>query len=156
MNARLQEEIAQRRPFDSLEQAAYLSMQRTANLLVQGFTELLRPRGLTATQYNVLRILRGASRPLTCSEVGGRMIAHDPDVTRLLDRLEKQGLVRRERSSEDRRVVVTEITAEGRRLVDDLDQPVARLHEEQLGHMGDRKLRTLVSLLGEAREQLPS
>ncbi|MGD2067137.1 MAG: MarR family transcriptional regulator [Gemmatimonadota bacterium] len=156
MNARPKVETARKGPFDSLEQAAYLSMQRTANLLVQGFTELLRPRGLTATQYNVLRILRGAASPLTCSEVGGRMIAHDPDVTRLLDRLEKQGLVRRERSSEDRRVVVTEITAEGKRLTDDLDEPVARLHQEQLGHMGDGKLRTLVSLLSEAREQLAS
>lgn len=155
MTPQLRDEIKQKQPFDSPQQAAYLSVQRTASLLGRGLSKVLRRSGLTPTQYNVLRILRGADRPLTCSEVGERMIALDPDVTRLLDRLEEKGLIQRERSTEDRRVVVSEITGEGREIVDDLDDPVARLHEKQLGHMGEEKLRTLAALLEEAREGAP-
>lgn len=136
----------------SLEQATFLDLLRTANRLSQGVVEVLRPAGLTPTQFNVLRILRGSRRPLTCGEMGERMIARDPDVTRLLDRLDKQGLVTRSRSREDRRVVVTEITEKGLALLEDLDEPVARLHREQLGHLGPEKLRELGLLLGEARE----
>jgi DNA-binding MarR family transcriptional regulator len=154
MDTNLRKEIGQERPFGSLEQEAYLNMQRTANLLVQGVAEVLKPAGLTPTQYNVLRILRGAEEPRTCGEVGERMVTRDPDVTRILDRLESQGLIRRERSAEDRRVVVTEITAKGRDLVDELDGPVARLHAEQLGHMSGNDLRTLNSLLEEARARI--
>ncbi len=154
MPTRLQKEIGQKRPFESSEQEAYLNLQRTANLLVHGMSELLRRSGLTPTQYNVLRILRGASSPLTCGQVGERMVTREPDVTRLLDRLATRDLIRRERSAEDRRVVVVEITGKGREVVDRLDQPVARLHERQLGHMGKERLRTLVALLERAREQL--
>lgn len=134
-----------------LEQATFLDLLRTANRLTQAVVDLLRPAGLTPTQYNVLRILRGSGGPLTCGEIGERMIAHDPDVTRLLDRLQRQGLIRRARSSEDRRVVVTEITAEGLRVLEELDAPVARLHEGQLGHLGADRLRELGSLLEQAR-----
>lgn len=152
MTPQLRDEIKQKRPFDSPQQVAYLSVQRTASVLGRGPSEVLRRSGLTPTQYNVLRILRGADGPLTCSEVGERMIALDPDVTRLLDRLEEKELVRRERSTEDRRVVVSEITEKGREIVDDLDEPVAQLHAKQLGHMGEEKLRTLTALLEEARQ----
>ncbi len=152
MTPQLRDEIKQKRPFDSPQQVAYLNVQRTASVLGRGPSEVLRRSGLTPTQYNVLRILRGADGPLTCSEVGERMIALDPDVTRLLDRLEEKELVRRERSTEDRRVVVSEITEKGREIVDDLDEPVAQLHAKQLGHMGEEKLRTLTALLEEARQ----
>jgi len=154
LTQRLRNEIRQKRPFDSLEQASYLNVQRTANLLVQGMADVLKPAGLTPTQYNVLRILRGAKAPLTCGQVGERMITRDPDVTRILDRMERQGLVRRTRTAEDRRVVVTEITAKGRDALARLDEPVARLHAAQLGHMGEKKLRTLSSLLEEARAKI--
>lgn len=154
MTRQLRDEIKQKRPFTSPQQAAYLSVQRTASVLGRGLSQVLRRSGLTATQYNVLRILRGADGPLTCSEVGERMIALDPDVTRLLDRLEEKELIRRERSEVDRRVVVSEITEAGRELVDDLDEPVARVHEEQLGHMGEEELGTLTALLEEARQDV--
>jgi len=152
MTSRLRQEIKQKQPFESPEQLAYLNVQRTASVLGRGLSEVLRRSGVTRTQYNALRILRGADGPLTCSEVGERMIARDPDVTRLLDRLEEKELVRRERSTEDRRVVVSEITEAGRELVDDLDEPVARVHEKQLGHLSEEKLGTLAALLEEARE----
>lgn len=151
MTSKLRDEIKQERPFGSPEQLAYLNVQRTASVLGRGLSEVLRRSGVTRTQYNALRILRGADGPLTCSEVGERMITRDPDVTRLLDRLEEKELVQRERSAEDRRVVVSEITEKGREVVDDLDEPVARLHEKQLGHLGEEKLQTLTSLLEEAR-----
>lgn len=152
MTSKLRDEIKQKRPFESPEQVAYLNLQRTASVLGRGLSEVLRRSGVTRTQYNALRILRGADGPLTCSEVGERMIARDPDVTRLLDRLEEKELVQRERSAEDRRVVVSEITEQGREVVDDLDGPVGRLHEKQLGHLGEEELRTLTSLLEEARQ----
>ena len=152
MTSRLRQEIKQKQPFESPEQLAYLNVQRTASVLGRGLSEVLRRSGVTRTQYNALRILRGADGPLTCSEVGERMIARDPDVTRLLDRLEEKELVWRERSTQDRRVVVSEITEAGRELVDDLDEPVARVHEKQLGHLSEEKLGTLAALLEEARE----
>lgn len=138
----------------SLEQDTFLDLLRAANRLSQGVADLLRPAGLTPTQYNVLRILRGSDGPLTCGEMGARMIARDPDVTRLLDRLEKQGLIRRTRSEEDRRVVVTEISSQGLEILSELDEPVVRLHREQLGHLGKDRLRELRALLGEAVEGL--
>ncbi|HEX9709846.1 MAG TPA: MarR family transcriptional regulator, partial [Candidatus Thermoplasmatota archaeon] len=125
------------------EEKTFLDLLHAASALSRGVAEVLRPSGLTTTQYNVLRILRGAHEPLTCGETAARMISRDPDVTRLVDRLEKQGLVTRSRSAEDRRVVVTELTEAGRKLVDELDEPVGRLHKEQLGHLGEEKLEAL-------------
>ena len=138
-----------------LEQSTFLDLLRAANRLSQGVVEVLKPAGLTPTQYNVLRILRGSGEPLTCGEMADRMIARDPDVTRLLDRLEKQGLIRRERSREDRRVVITEITDDGLTVLSALDEPVARLHRAQLGHLGEEKLGTLARLLEEALQTVP-
>jgi len=121
---------------------------------MRGLAELLKPAGLSATQYNVLRILRGAGRQgLACREVGDRMVTKDPDMTRLLDRLEARGLVARSRERQDRRVITTRITAAGLRLLKDLDRPVAELHERQLGHVPGPRLRTLLDLLETARER---
>ena len=153
MVGRLQEEIHQRKPFGSLEQEAFLNVMRTANALNQGLAALLKPAELTPTQYNALRILRGAgAEGLAAGEVGERMVTRDPDVTRLLDRLEKRGLVRRWRDRDDRRVVRTRITPAGEAAIAPLDEAVIDLHVQQLRHLGEERLRGLVSLLEEARQ----
>lgn len=148
----IRDEIRQTRPFDSLEQETMLSVLRTAAVLEHAFARLLEPFGITRTQYNVLRILRGAGDEGLCRyEVAERMVAQVPDVTRLLDRLEQMGLVGRARSGTDRRHVTTRITRNGLTLLARLDAPVADHHAEQLGHLGREKLRALVDLLAEAR-----
>jgi DNA-binding MarR family transcriptional regulator len=135
------------------EEAAYLNIQRTAETLAWKLTELLRPSGITATQYNVLRILRSAgSCGLACSEIAERMVTRDSDVTRLLDRMEKMGLITRCREQRDRRVVTTCVTSEASRLLEELDGPVARLMEELLGGLGGRRLNILSDLLELARQ----
>ncbi len=156
MAGRIQAEIQQTKPIGSLEEEAFLNLQRTTAQLSQAMTELLKEHDLTQTQYNVLRILRGAGTAgLTAGEIGERMITRDPDVTRLLDRLERRGLVERWRCTEDRRVVWTRITAAGLEAVGVLDAPVDELHVRLLRHMGDDRLRQLVELLEEAREAVP-
>jgi DNA-binding MarR family transcriptional regulator len=145
-------ELKQRRPFESASQEAHLSVLRTASLLERGLVETLRPYGITPTQYNVLRILRGApAEGLPCSDIGSRMITHEPDVTRLLDRLQKMGFTQRERASSDRRVVLTHITPLGRQIVDRLDRPIRELHERQLAALGPDDHRTLIRLLEAVR-----
>jgi DNA-binding MarR family transcriptional regulator len=152
MAGRLLREIRQSKAFSSVEEEAVLNVQRTAAVLDEALVEALRPRDLSATQYNALRILRGAGlRGLSCQEIAQRMIRRDPDVTRLLDRLEKRGLIERRRSEEDRRVIVTRIREGGLRLLAALDPGVRRLPGRLLGHLGPRRLRTLVALLEEAR-----
>ncbi len=136
----------------ALEQTAFLGLQRAAADLGQQVAELLKPAGLSPAQYNVLRILRGAGEAgLPCGEIAARMITRDPDITRLLDRLEKRGLVSRARESGDRRVVTTRITDEARSLLGTLDEPVAALHRRQLAGLGEEKLHALVALLEQAR-----
>ncbi|HKK26600.1 MAG TPA: MarR family transcriptional regulator [Gemmatimonadota bacterium] len=153
MSGRLQDEIKQTRPFGSLEQEAYLSLGRTWAVLEHDTAEALRPHGITPTQYNVLRILRGAgSKGLCRSEVMERMIARVPDATRLLDRLEAAGLIARERSSEDRRFVTTRITEEGRRLLGELDEPILELHDRQFTGLDQKALRGLVERLQRVRQ----
>jgi DNA-binding MarR family transcriptional regulator len=153
MPTSLQAELRQRKPFTSLEHEAMLSIARTAALLEHATAEALKPHGLTPTQYNALRILRGAEpEGLGRNEVRDRLIARVPDATRLLDRLGEMGLVVRGREGEDRRVVLTRITRAGLELLAGLDHVIQQLHRRQLGHLGDRKLRTLVRLLAEARE----
>jgi DNA-binding MarR family transcriptional regulator len=116
----------------------------------------LRPTGLSPTQYNVLRILRGAEPDgLVCREIGERMITRDPDITRLLDRLEERGLVARSRGTEDRRVIVTRITREGLRILESLDEPIEALHLKQVGHLGPERLKGLIALLEAIRGGLP-
>ena len=141
-----------RRASPSLEQEAFLSIQRTADLLARAGEEAIKPSGLSGTQYNVLRILRGAGPSgLCCGEVAGRMITHDPDITRLLDRLEKRGLIVRARESKDRRIITVRIAAEGLRLLAELDEPIEEFHRRQLGHLGKRRLRLLLGILSTAR-----
>lgn len=153
MAGRIQSELQQTKPIGSLEEEAYLNLQRTTAQLSQAMTELLKEHDLTPTQYNVLRILRGAGTAgLTAGEIGERMITRDPDVTRLLDRLERRGLVERWRCTEDRRVVWTRITAAGLDAIGPLDRPVEELHLALLRHMGDDRLRQLVELLEVARD----
>jgi DNA-binding MarR family transcriptional regulator len=149
---RLQEELKQSKPFATLEQEALLSIERTAAILNHGVADALRRYGITPTQYNVLRILRGAGDAGLCrNEVRDRLVAQVPDVTRLLDRMEELGFVSRERAVDDRRMVFTRITPTGIRLLGRLDDPVTRLHGRQLGHLGAAKLRALIRLLAEAR-----
>lgn len=153
----LRDQIKQQRPFRSLEEEVALNLLRTANALAQGFAPQLRETDLTGTQYNVLRILRGAGKDgLPCGEIAARMITKDPDITRLLDRLQRRGLVARERDSADRRVVVTRIAKEGLALLAELDEPVVATHARLLGHLGPRKLRQLATLLEEARAKVPT
>jgi DNA-binding MarR family transcriptional regulator len=152
MGKRLQREIKQAKPFGSVAEEAYLNVIRTADALLRGFTEAFKPHELTSTQYNALRILRGAGDDaLTCGAIAERMVTRDPDVTRLLDRLEARGLVVRERSRADRRVVLTRISGAGLELLDALDAKVEAIHERQLGHMTREDLERLVVLLEKAR-----
>jgi DNA-binding MarR family transcriptional regulator len=143
-----------RTPQMHLEAQVFVSLLRTADALARGAEALLKPTGLSATQYNVLRILRGAgTEGLACREVGCRMISRDPDITRLLDRMESRGLIVRARGEQDRRVVKTRITAEGLRTLEELDAPVQELHRRQLRHLPVKELRQLSRLLDRARLQ---
>src|SRR6516225_11715251 len=117
-------------------------------MLSRRLVPVLKAEDLSATQYNVLRILRGAPEGLACGEIASRMITRDPDVTRLLDRLEKRGLISRWRETKDRRTVMARITPEGLALLSRLDEPVQAAHRKQLGHLGRGRLRTLAKLLG--------
>jgi DNA-binding MarR family transcriptional regulator len=148
----LRDEIKQSRPFRSLEQEAHLNLERTMAALQHRFNESFKAHGITPTQYNVLRILRGAGEQGLCrNEVRDRMISPVPDATRLLDRLEAAGLIRRQRDTADRRLVTTHITDEGLRVVSELDEPVQQLHRQCLGHLSEGELRTLITLLERAR-----
>ena len=149
----LRTEIKQKKPFGSSEQEAQLNLERTAAVLGHAFAESLKRFGVTPTQYNVLRILRGAGPEGLCrNEIRDRMIAQVPDVTRLLDRLEEAGLVERERLTTDRRQVATRITTTGQELLGQLDEPVAAMHKRALGHMTPEQLATLTELLTIARQ----
>ena len=116
-------------------------------MLSHPLEQLLKTEELTSAQYNVLRILRGAPEGLTCGEIGNRMIARDPDITRLLDRLEKRNLISRGRDTADRRVVLTRISDGGLELLERLDQPIRDTHRRLLGHLGNQRLRELGRLL---------
>ena len=130
----------------------FVVLQKAADSLAQDAEQLFKPQGLTGTQYNVLRILRGAEPDgLPCSGIAERMISHDPDMTRLLDRMEKRGLITRKRQSNDRRVVKARITSAGLSLLRDLDRPVRELHKRQFRHMPAARLKTLAQLLEEIR-----
>lgn len=122
-------------------------------MLTRSAFGVLKAEDLSSTQYNVLRILRGAPQGLPCGEIAGRMITRDPDVTRLLDRMEKRGLISRARDSRDRRVVLARISGEGLKLVNRLDEPVQQMHRKLLGHLGRERLRALGELLAAAREK---
>jgi DNA-binding MarR family transcriptional regulator len=152
--AKLAQEIGKKNPFATLEEEVCLNCIRTADWLHRGGVMLFRTVGLSPTQYNVLRILRGVGKPgISCHDIAARMITREPDLTRLLDRLEKRGLATRHRQSDDRRVVICRITEAGLTLANSLDEPVRQLHQRQLHHMGEEKLMQLSDLLEEARQQ---
>jgi DNA-binding MarR family transcriptional regulator len=138
----------------SPEEAAFLDLLRTTDMLSRGLVGVLKSEDVSPTQYNVLRILRGASDGLPCGEIANRMITRDPDVTRLLDRLEKRGLISRGRETRDRRMVLARITPEGLKLLARLDEPVQAAHRKQLGHLGRERLRVLTELLQVSRNQV--
>jgi DNA-binding MarR family transcriptional regulator len=140
------------KPFKSLEEEAILSIARTAALIEHGGAEAFKPYGLTTTQYNVLRILRGAGQEGLCrNEVGERLVTKVPDVTRLLDRMEAAGLVVRERGAQDRRFVATRITDKALKLLERIDRELPAMHARQLGHVSQKRLRDLISILEEVR-----
>ena len=139
-------------PSFPLENRVFVALLQTADTLSQEAEQLLKAAGLTGAQYNVLRILRGAEpQGLPCRGIGDRMISHDPDMTRLLDRMEKRGLITRERQTDDRRVVKTRITPQALSLLKTLDQPVQELHKRQFRHIRATRLKTLGALLEEVR-----
>jgi len=139
----------------SVEEAVFLGLLRTADLLSRRPAQVLKAAELSPNQYNVLRILRGAPEGLPCGEIGNRMITRDPDITRLLDRLEKRDLISRYRDTKDRRTVLTKITPEGLKLLARLDGPMQAAHREQLGHLGRERMRRLSELLDESCRMVP-
>jgi DNA-binding MarR family transcriptional regulator len=149
---KLHTEIKQTKPFESLEQEAFLNLQRTAELLRAKSAEALKPFGLSATQYNALRILRGAGKAgLACSEIGARMVTQDSDITRLLDRLEKKGLIERSRGHKDRRVVVVRATRQALALLAQLDEPMRASAQTFMAGLSTGELQELTSYLERLR-----
>jgi DNA-binding MarR family transcriptional regulator len=136
-----------------LEDQIFVALLKASDSLASQADQLMKANGLTSAQYNVLRILRGAGpEGLPCNTIAERMISRDPDMTRLLDRMEKRGLITRERQTDDRRVVKTRITPQGLSLLKTLDQPVHDLHKRQFRHMRNSRLKTLGTLLEEVRD----
>ena len=144
----LKDDIHQRKPFASLEQEASLNVVRTSTALLDASEEIFKPHGITGTQFNVLRILRGSEPNGLCrNELRDRMLTRMPDVTRLLDRMEEAGLVERSREGDDRRMVSTRISQRGRKLLEVIDPDVMAFHRKRLGHLSDEQLRSLIDLL---------
>lgn len=150
-NSRLQQELKKKRPFDSPDQEAILNILRTSDQFQNRFGRLFREFDLTHSQYNVLRILRGEGKPMPCLEIGDRMIQVVPAMTGLLDRLEKQGLVQRDRCTQDRRVVYVTLTESAKDLLKRMDGPVNELHKQLIGHLTQAELKELSRLLEKAR-----
>jgi DNA-binding MarR family transcriptional regulator len=151
--ASLKSEIAQASPFSSLEEEVILNVMRTSDCIERAFQHKTREWGLTTTQYNVLRILRGAQPcGLTCAAIGERMIAAEPDITRLLRRLKLLKLIRQHRDRRDRRVVMTQISAAGLDLLRAMDPVIQRIPLDLLKHMGPEELAEMIRLLESARQ----
>ena len=149
---KIQEEIKQSKPFASRQGEAILNIQRTADLLERKIGDLLKPHGLTSRQYNVLRILRGAGKcGASCKEIGSRMVTADPDVTRLIDRMEVRGLVTRGRAEQDRRVVAIHVTESGLALLASLDKPVDELGISSMSALSVEEVDQLIGLLERLR-----
>ena len=155
-SAKLQHELKKRHPFDSAEQEAVLNILRTSDRIDNRLGRMFRKFGLTSSQYNVLRILRGEGKPLPSLEIADRMIQVVPAMTGLIDRLEKQELVVRQRCEDDRRVVYVAITRKATDLLKRIDKPLAELHKQLVGHLSASELSTLSRLLEKARNTGPS
>ena len=153
---KLQQELKKKKLFDSPEQEAILNILRTNDQFQNRFGRLLREFGMTSSQYNVLRILRGEGQPMPCLEIASRMIQVVPAMTGLLDRLEKQGLVGRERCTEDRRIVYVTLTDKASRLLGSMDERVVNEHRALIGHLSRAELKELSRLLEKARESAAS
>ncbi len=148
----LKTELRKKGGFDSPEQEAALNLLRTSDLIDNRLGRLFREFGLTPSQYNVLRILRGEGKPLPSLEIADRMIQVVPAITGLIDRLEKQEMVRRQRCQQDRRVVFVEITAKAKKMLAKIDEPLDQLHRSMMGHMSKKELADLNRLLEKARQ----
>ena len=150
----LRQELKQSKPFRNIREEAMLNIWRTGDILAHRLDLLLKKRGLTRTQYNFLRILRGAGEDgLPCGDVSERMLTHYPDVTRLVDRLARRGLARRVRTRQDRRVILAKITPPGVDLLGDLESPVAELVDGMMAILKDSDVRTLIRILEELRRR---
>jgi DNA-binding MarR family transcriptional regulator len=150
--ASLKREIAQQKPFSSIEEEAILNLLRTADFFERAVQQRTRPWGVTSTQYNVLRILRGAgAEGLTCTSIGERMITAEPDITRLLGRLKALKLIRQRRDRHDRRVVRTQIAEAGLQLLRKMDPEMQRAPKELLAHMNGAETEAMIRLLEKAR-----
>jgi DNA-binding MarR family transcriptional regulator len=148
----LQIELGKKYPFDSPEQEASLNLARTQDHIEAEVVRLFDSHDISPSLYNVLRIVRGhGGEGVPCQEIGGEMVTRMPDITRLVDRLEKVGLVERRRTSKDRRVVLVRITKAGLDLLALLHQPVLELHQRLLGHLSTDELSELNRLLVKAR-----
>jgi len=149
--ARLAEEIKMTKPFSLIEEEVSLSIVRTADVISQRTAELLKPFDLTTSQYNVLRILRGAKEALACGQIAERMVSRDPDITRLLDRMELRELISRARDGQDRRVVKAQITVKGLGLLEELQPLILEHHRRQYAGFGEKKLKQLVEWMEQVR-----
>jgi MarR family transcriptional regulator, organic hydroperoxide resistance regulator len=157
MSVALQRELQQGKPFGSLAEAVYLSVLVTAERLKTNASHIFREKDLTAAQYNVLRILRGAGEGgISCTEISGRMITRDSDITRMLDRLEARGVITRRRQANDRRVVKAFITEAGLEVLKDLDGPVSTFNQNQMSELSEKELKTLIKLLDKVRKNTSS
>jgi MarR family transcriptional regulator, 2-MHQ and catechol-resistance regulon repressor len=155
MSTRLQHELKKKQPFELPSQAAALGLMRTNDQLQIRFARLFRQYGLTPSQYNVLRILRGEGAPLPILEIAERTVTVVPGITGLIDRLEAAGLVERERSAEDRRVVFVTLTDKATKTLAKMDRPLIELHERLMKHMSSAEINDLVRLLDKVRVGLP-
>ncbi len=145
-------ELRQTKSFTSLQAEAFLNLVRTSAQLQHALHLKLKPYGITETQYNSLRILRGAGAAgLTCAEIADRLVSQDPDITRLVERLQRQGLVRRERGEKDRRVVLTKITAAGLDRLKEIDPVVNSTVNALLSHLSSSQLKSMIELMERAR-----
>jgi DNA-binding MarR family transcriptional regulator len=153
MTANLQEEIKQTKPFGSLQEELWLNLSRTTAMVGHLIEQRLRAHGLSPTQYNVLRILRGAGGNGLCQyEIADRLVAQVPDVPRIVERMEKAGWVRRVRGVADRRVVMASLTDAGMALAKELDEPTLQIASEIFGEMSEYEMRNLIDLLVAARK----
>jgi DNA-binding MarR family transcriptional regulator len=152
--AKLQHELKKKRPFESLEQEAALSIVRTSDQLQHCFVGLFRAHDLTPSQYNILRILRGEGKPLPILEIASRTIAVVPGITGLIDRLEQAGFVQRLRCETDRRVIYVALTDLGIKSLAALDEPLLTLHRKLLGHLTQAEIKELIRVLEKVRESL--